>query len=153
MDNHPQARVAGEAVALLDLVTLPSAPFWARCQTRTVLRAWRLWTETIETAELLVSELVTNAVKFSGTAPEPSGYGGSRSARRITLVLRHQADKLIIEVSDPDPGPPVMADVDGEAEGGRGLMLVHALSKEWNYYLPRTGGKVVYCVLPSMASP
>jgi hypothetical protein len=28
-------------------------------------------------------------------------------ARRITLVLRHQADQLIIEVSDPDPRPPV----------------------------------------------
>ena len=46
-----------------------------------------------------------------------------------------------------------MAEVDGEAEGGRGLMLVQALSKEWDYYLPRTGGKVVYCVLVSMADP
>jgi hypothetical protein len=60
---------------------------------------------------------------------------------------------LIIEVSDPDPSPPIMAEVDSEAEGGRGLMLVQALSKEWDYYLPRTGGKVVYCVLASMASP
>jgi anti-sigma regulatory factor (Ser/Thr protein kinase) len=152
MHSHPHERVPGEAVALLDLATLPSAPFWARCQTRTVLRAWRIWTETIETAELLVSELVTNAVKFAGTVPEPSG-AAYRSARRITLVLRHQAGELIIEVSDPDPRPPVIAEVDSQAEGGRGLMLVQALSKEWNYYLPPTGGKVVYCVLASMASP
>jgi anti-sigma regulatory factor (Ser/Thr protein kinase) len=117
-----------------------------------VLRAWRIWTETIETAELLVSELVTNAVKFAGSVPESSG-AGYRNARRITLVLRHQAGQLIIEVSDPDPTPPVMAEGGSEAEGGRGLMLVQALSKEWNFYLPSTGGKVVYCVLASMASP
>jgi anti-sigma regulatory factor (Ser/Thr protein kinase) len=153
MQSHPKARAPGEAVALLDLATLPSAPFWARRQTRTVLRAWRVWTETIETAELLVSELVTNAVKFSGTVPKTSGYAEYRNARRISLVLRHQAGQLIIEVSDPDPSPPIMAEVDSEAEGGRGLMLVQALSKEWDYYLPRTGGKVVYCVLASMASP
>jgi hypothetical protein len=32
-------------------------------------------------------------------------------------------------------------------------MFVRALSKEWSYYLPRTGGKVVGCVLSSMAGP
>jgi hypothetical protein len=26
-------------------------------------------------------------------------------------------------------------------------MLVQALSKEWSYYLPPTGGKTVYCVI------
>jgi anti-sigma regulatory factor (Ser/Thr protein kinase) len=153
MHSHPHERAPGEVVALLDLATLPSAPFWARRQTRTVLRAWRIWAETIETAELLVSELVTNAVKFAGPVPEPSCHPSYRSARRISLVLRHQPGQLIIEVSDPDPRPPVVAEVDSEAEGGRGLMLVQALSKEWNFYLPSTGGKVVYCVLATMASP
>ena len=99
-----------------------------------------------------MSELVTNAVKFAGTI-DASDYAGHRNAQRISFVLRHQAGQLIIEVSDPDPRPPVMAEVDGEAEGGRGLMLVQALSKEWDYYLLRTGGKVVYCVLVSMADP
>jgi anti-sigma regulatory factor (Ser/Thr protein kinase) len=152
MHNHPQTRVPGEAVALLDLAASTSAPFWARRQTRTALGAWRIWTETIETAELLVSELVSNAVKFAGTI-DASDYAGHRNAQRISFVLRQKADQLIIEVSDPDPRPPVMAEVDGEAEGGRGLMLVQALSKEWDYYLLRTGGKVVYCVLVSMADP
>jgi anti-sigma regulatory factor (Ser/Thr protein kinase) len=142
-----QAGLAGEAVSCLELVTLPSAPFWARRQTRAALRSWRLWPETIETAELLVSELVTNAVKF--TAPEPAQPGQAEldGIKRISLILRYLADQLIIEVSDPDPGPPLFAEPDNEAEGGRGLMLVQALSKEWNYYLPPTGGKVVYCVL------
>ncbi len=46
-----------------------------------------------------------------------------------------------IEVSDPDPHPPVFAEAGGESEGGRGLMLVQALSKEWDYYLPPPAGK------------
>jgi hypothetical protein len=51
--------VPGEAVSYPELVTLPSAPFWARRQTRAALRSWRIWAETIETAELLVSELAS----------------------------------------------------------------------------------------------
>ena len=34
-----------------------------------------------------------------------------------------------------------------DAENGRGLMLVDALSKEWSYFFPPGGGKVVYCFL------
>ena len=49
------------------LVSLPTSPFWARRYTRSFLDSCRGMTEkTAETAELLVSELVTNAVRFSG---------------------------------------------------------------------------------------
>ncbi|HUZ22638.1 MAG TPA: ATP-binding protein [Streptosporangiaceae bacterium] len=147
MHACPQPSVPGEVVSSLELVTLPSAPFWARRQTRAALQSWRLWTETIETAELLVSELVTNAVKFTGAEPARPGYADLQGVERISLILRYLAGRLIIEVSDPDPTPPVFAEADDDAEGGRGLMLVQALSKEWNYYLPPSGGKVVYCVL------
>lgn len=34
-----------------------------------------------------------------------------------------------------------------DAESGRGLMLVSALSKEWSYFCLPGGGKVVYCYL------
>jgi hypothetical protein len=40
-----------------------------------------------------------------------------------------------------------MADVGVNAESGRGLMLVDALSKEWSYFYPPDGGKTVYCVI------
>lgn len=142
-----QPRVPGEAVSCLDLVTLPSAPFWARRQTRAVLRSWRIWPEIIDTAELLVSELVTNSVKFTGPKPARPGLAELEGVKCISLILRYLAGQLIIEVSDPDPRPPVIAEADDDAEGGRGLMLVQALSKEWDYYLPPSGGKVVYCVL------
>ena len=51
----------GEQVSYLDLATAPSAPFWARRHTDVALRSWQALPETIETAALLVSELVTNA--------------------------------------------------------------------------------------------
>jgi anti-sigma regulatory factor (Ser/Thr protein kinase) len=137
----------GEAVSYLELVTLPSAPFWARRQTRAALRSWRIWPETIETAELLVSELITNAVKFAAPGQAQRADASYESVECISLTLRYMTGRLIIEVSDPNPGPPVTAEAGDEAESGRGLMLVQALSKEWNYYLPPSGGKVVYCVL------
>jgi len=138
-----QLQASGEAISYLELATMPSAPFWARRQTRAALRSWQFWPETIDTAELLVSELVTNAVRYA--SPETPHHAGKIA--QISLTLRHIGDRLIIEVSDPDPRPPMLAEPELEAEGGRGLMLVRALSKEWNYYLPPSGGKVVYCVL------
>jgi anti-sigma regulatory factor (Ser/Thr protein kinase) len=138
--------VPGEVVSYLELATLASSPAWARSETRSVLGAWHVWQETIETAELLVSELVTNAVKFANPDhwPEDSDPDGNKN---ISLILRYLADRLVIEVADPNPAPPVIADTGDDAEGGRGLMLVQELSKDWNFYFPPSGGKVVYCVL------
>ena len=49
------------------LVAMPSAPFWARRYTRWFLNSCQgVSTGTAETAELLVSELVTNSVQFTG---------------------------------------------------------------------------------------
>jgi hypothetical protein len=71
----------------------------------------------------------------------------------ISLVLRHHADALIIEVSDPNSAPPVPGDPAANTESGRGLMLVQALSKEWDFYLPPAGGKTVYCVISAPRRP
>ena len=51
----------------------------------------------------------------------------------------------LLERRTPDACPPVLTDADDEAESGRGLVLVDALSKEWSYFFPPGGGKVVYC--------
>jgi hypothetical protein len=50
-------------------------------------------------------------------------------------------------VYDTDSNPPTRSRTDDYAESGRGLMLVDALSKEWSYFFPPGGGKVVYCFL------
>jgi len=61
--------------------------------------------------------------------------------------LRHFPEGLLIEVYDTDDSPPVLCDADSGAEDGRGLMLLDALAREWSYFYPPGGGKVVYCVL------
>ena len=107
------------------------------------------WNEesTAETAELLVSELVTNAVRFSGHPARTLRYSERANASLISLSLRHFRDGLLIEVYDTDSNPPVRSDPGDDTENGRGLMLVDALSKEWSYFFPPDGGKVVYCFL------
>jgi anti-sigma regulatory factor (Ser/Thr protein kinase) len=130
------------------LVSLPTSPFWARRYTRSFLDSCRGMTgSTAETAELLVSELVTNAVRFSGDPARTLRYSERADASLISLSLRHFRDGLLIEVYDTDSNPPIRSSPDDDAENGRGLMLVDALSKEWSYFFPEGGGKVVYCFL------
>jgi anti-sigma regulatory factor (Ser/Thr protein kinase) len=142
--GQPQPLNAGTA----GLVALPSAPFWARRYTRWFLSSCQgVSTGTAETAELLVSELVTNAVRFSSDPAPTPVHSGRVNAPLVALSLRHFPRSLLIEVFDTDTNPPVLADACGYAESGRGLMLVDALSKEWSYFLSMGGGKVVYCVI------
>ena len=62
-------------------------------------------------------------------------------------------ERAVILVWDPSPQPPVPADSGQEAENGRGLLLVQALSTQWGWYFP-TGispggrdGKVVWAII------
>jgi anti-sigma regulatory factor (Ser/Thr protein kinase) len=134
------------------LVALPTAPFWARRYIRRFLGRCRdIAGEATETAELVVSELVTNSVRFSGgparTPPHRQPYSERADAPMISLSLRYFRAGLLIEVYDTSSDPPVLCDAFGDAENGRGLMLVGALAKEWSYFLLPDGGKVVYCLL------
>jgi hypothetical protein len=145
-----QPRPAGAGT--LCLVALPTAPSWARRYTRRFLEGRRQITvETTQTAELVVSELVTNSVLFSGgrewTLPQPQRFSGLPCAPLISLSLRYFRAGLLIEVYDTSNDPPVVTHVGDDAENGRGLMLVGALTKEWSYFLLPYGGKVVYCFL------
>jgi anti-sigma regulatory factor (Ser/Thr protein kinase) len=101
--------------------------------------------DTAKTAELLVSELVTNAVRFAGNPTRALRYSERANASLISLSIRHFREGLLIEVYDTDSNPPARSHADHYAESGRGLMLVDALSKEWSYFFPPGGGKVVYC--------
>jgi anti-sigma regulatory factor (Ser/Thr protein kinase) len=133
---------------MLALGALPSSPFWARRYTRRFLDSCQdLPESTADAAELLVSELVTNAVRFSGDPTRPLRYSERASAGLISLSLRHFREGLLIEVFDTDANPPVLADPDLFAENGRGLMLVDAMAREWSYFFPPGGGKIVYCFL------
>ncbi|WP_432483200.1 ATP-binding protein [Kineococcus esterisolvens] len=81
-------------------------------------------------AELIVSELVTNAV-LHGKPP-------------VRLALDCEgAEGVTISVSDGDPGTPEMRRASPGAAHGRGLQLVDVLSDEWGVRT-RPGGKTVW---------
>lgn len=142
-----------EAAAYVELAALPVAPFWARRFAAAALSAWQTATETVSTAELLVSELVTNAIKMAGPEAGQLAESWPDDAERIRLTLRLLPGRIVIEVFDNDLNPPILADGDTYAENGRGLILVDALSKEWSYFFPPSGGKVVYCVISAESQP
>ena len=74
-------------------------------------------------------------------------YSGRVSAGIIWLSVRHFSDGLLIEVFDTDANLPVYTDDAWDAESGRGLFIVDALSKQWSYFFPAGGGKVVCCFI------
>ncbi|MEU6402840.1 ATP-binding protein [Streptomyces sp. NPDC046985] len=126
-------------VSTLELDAKAEATPWARRHVRDVLSAWQVADERIDTTELAVCELVSNAVQHF--APDTPGA-------HVTLTLRHDESQVIAEVADPSDHPPVANTMMSEdAESGRGLFIVGEISKEWDYYLLPTGGKVVWCII------
>ncbi|WP_316526366.1 ATP-binding protein [Kitasatospora brasiliensis] len=91
----------------------------------------------LPTGELLVSELVTNAIQHC-RAPRD----------RHILVRFHLAPDhtLRIEVHDADSEKPVIQPISNSSETGRGLFLVQELAQSWGC-CPREGGigKFVWC--------
>ncbi len=93
------------------------------------LKQWGL-EDLIPVSELLISELVTNAIKYAN------------GEVRLRLIL--EPDSLVAEVHDSSPALPRVLQVDNDAENGRGLHVVSQLSARWG--ARRThGGKVVWC--------
>ncbi|MDN3351944.1 ATP-binding protein [Actinomadura sp. DC4] len=124
-------------------VAVPRAAGEARAFTASVLKAWDL-PHLVETAELLVSELITNTVKHAGGVMEPPD-DLSDIPRVILSVSR--SDALLVEVWDAGTEPAVLRTAAADDVDGRGLDLVDALSKEWGGELLETGGKVVWFVI------
>ncbi|MFJ8945537.1 ATP-binding protein [Streptomyces sp. NPDC102395] len=103
----------------------PGAVRTARGAVRGQLRGWGL--ESLgDLAALLVSELVTNALRHA------TGPIGVRLIRPAGLD-----GVLLVEVSDPLPDPPHERVAELDDEGGRGLKLVASSSRRWG---TRPGG-------------
>ena len=123
----------------LALGALPGAVPCARLHTRLVLAKWGLKAQA-ETAELLVSELVTNAVRASAGLPQRQ-----HRLPAVHLWLSADHELVLIQVWDADERMPVPHRPDPDAEHGRGLFLVEALSEDWGTYRPaRYPGKIVW---------
>lgn len=105
---------------------------------RRTLGHWQL-TDVIDSAELVVSELATNAIKSTDFAAGQHAVG---------VQLRLVDARLYIEVWDGGEGAAVVPEQSVDAEGGRGLFLVESLCDRWDTYRPEVGGKVVWGRLP-----
>jgi anti-sigma regulatory factor (Ser/Thr protein kinase) len=111
----------------------------ARRHARHVLRAWGLPALSDDT-ELVVSELVSNAVAVSATIRR----------EEIWLWLISDGRQVLVLTWDASLDPPEIADPAADAENGRGLLLVEALSTRWGWYFAAgLGGKVVWASLPA----
>ncbi len=126
----------------LELGALPSAVSCARLHARELLWEWGL-RDLTEGAELVVSELVTNGLRASGTEARLS---------TVRLALLSEGACVLILVWDASLQPPVRMDARGDSENGRGLLLVEAFSARWDwYYPPEAGGKVVWALIDGRA--
>ena len=127
----------------LELRALPESVRSARLHARHVLGEWSMRALT-DTVELLVSEIITNAVRASGTTGPP-GTARARRAPWIRFWLTSDQQCVLIQVWDADPDHPVQQDAGPDAEAGRGLLLVDTLSTHWGCYTPGgQAGKIVW---------
>ncbi|MEU1281535.1 SpoIIE family protein phosphatase [Streptomyces sp. NPDC005805] len=111
---------------------LPDAVQHARRFTARTLRAWGV-REEVDVALLVVSELVTNAIAHT------------KGEVRLNLTL--SGDRLRVSVNDASPRSPVKPQVEWDATGGRGLLIVEATTAAWGA-VPLSGGKQVWAEIP-----
>ena len=128
--------------ATLELVHGLRAPRAARAFVAETLTAWNVQADEVEAAQLVVSELVTNAVLHAADSPT------------IILDLRLTDGAVRVMVSDgglgepdrrPHPDPRT-------SETGRGVWLVDAFAERWGTEMHGREGKTVWCEL-SIESP
>lgn len=133
------------------LAAVPSAVGCSRMFIRQALQCWKV-PYCIDVAELVVSELVTNAVKATGIADPHSKWTVVKAEHVIGVQLRIIDARLYVEVWDRSTDAPVKKNPDDDTEGGRGLVLIEALTERWDVYRPEAGGKVVWAEV-SLSEP
>ncbi|WP_405677445.1 ATP-binding protein [Streptomyces sp. NBC_01511] len=87
--------------------------------------------ETVETVQLLVSEIVTNAIVH-----------GNADSVSFQLTC-DPADEVLIEVDDHSSGFPEVREAGPDDEGGRGMRLVAFFAREWG-----RKGTCTWCTVP-----
>jgi anti-sigma regulatory factor (Ser/Thr protein kinase) len=112
---------------------VPEAVGHTRRFTRRTLRAWGMTRDDMDGVLLVVSELVTNALVHTDG--------------QVRLDLTLLDNRLRVSVADASPRTPVKpTSIGWEATGGRGILLVEAMSEAWGT-VPVSGGKQVWAEL------
>jgi anti-sigma regulatory factor (Ser/Thr protein kinase) len=107
--------VSESGASRLELVADPDAVGQARAWLRSRLEGWSA--DGVATVQLLVSELVTNAILHTADVVE------------VTAELAGSG--ITVEVADSNPSKPVVKQYERDAATGRGLHLVEALADAW----------------------
>ncbi|MEU3187921.1 ATP-binding protein [Streptomyces sp. NPDC006923] len=105
---------------------------------RDALRDWDMG-ELAEDMEVIVSELVSNAIRHG------SGIG-------VGVGLAAQDGLALLEVADGTDGQPADRRPEDEDEDGRGLLIVRALAKDCGWRTNDRGGTTVWATMP-LTSP
>jgi hypothetical protein len=103
----------------------------ARAYLRQLLSGWG-HAEVGPDASVVVSELVTNSVAASAEL--------RLAAAAVLVWLGSDSHCLLLAVADASPQPPVRLSLGPDAERGRGLALVEALSSRWGWHPASTTG-------------
>jgi hypothetical protein len=103
-----------------------------------VLHEWGL-AHLASDAAMIVSELTTNAYDASVIRPEKPP---------IALRLSASNTRLLIEVWDHAPDDPAPIHAEADSDGGRGLLIVEALSSRWGLRRIAHDHKAVWAAMP-----
>jgi anti-sigma regulatory factor (Ser/Thr protein kinase) len=99
----------------------------------------------VDAAELVISELVANALQHA--------YHDKPSLdQSVHLGVFHGEPGLLVTAGDMSDEPPVAREPERDAEGGRGLQVIAALSAIWGWEPRPGGGKVVYALIEGMST-
>ena len=120
-------------VAVADFDAEETAPAAARAWMSEVLYRWDVpWLA--ETAMLLTSELVSNAIRHA------------RSRPAVTVAIADGVLEVGVTDRQPDGVPQVLPIHDPMAVGGRGMAIVEAFSDEWGVSILPTGKQIWFCL-------
>lgn len=125
---------AFQRVSFLELGALPTAIACARLHAIAVLHEWGL-RDLADDVALITSELMTNAQRASAALD---------GRPPITLRLLADAGRLVIEAWDHSPLDVASTNPDQDAEYGRGLLIVEALSDRWGLERVAHDHKVIW---------
>lgn len=112
----------------------------ARVFTEKALRDWDI-PHLLDPLALVVSELVTNAVRYGVPGALDGLWAGQDERERIQLGLLHTGSCVLCAVWDPNETAPTKRSPDHLEDGGRGLCLVESLSQAWGFLRFREAGE------------
>jgi anti-sigma regulatory factor (Ser/Thr protein kinase) len=104
-------------VASIDLPPERAAAARARRFVRSTCVGWAVADRAVEDIELLVSELVTNAVRHARS--------------RANLKIERRDDVVRVTVSDESGAVPQLRDYGPEAIAGRGVLIIDRVARDW----------------------